>query len=119
MADVIDKRMEQKVVNELLATEEVRPTEIHRRLTDVTTVRLRVRHFQNDETQIRDKPRRCRPATAVTAHNKSLTDNASVQFVCHFAGDNELKQSFRDVLQVQVRNFTTLVYSVLAFAEVC
>jgi hypothetical protein len=23
------------------------------------------------------------------------------------------------VLQVQVRNFTTLVYSVLAFAEVC
>jgi hypothetical protein len=32
---------------------------------------------------------------------------------CHFADDNKLKQSFRDVLQSQCREFTTLVYKVL------
>jgi hypothetical protein len=82
MADVIDKRMKWRVVTEFLTAEEVIPIEIHRRLSivygehtvGVSAVRLWVGRFKSGETEIGDKPRSSRPATAVTAGNMICID---------------------------------------------
>jgi hypothetical protein len=63
VADVADRCMKQQVEKVSLIAKEVSPVEIHRCLNslfgeltiDVSTVRHWVRHFNSDETEIRDK----------------------------------------------------------------
>jgi hypothetical protein len=68
---------------ELLTAEEVGATEIHRRpnsvrgehTVGVSAVRRCVGHFKSDETEIGDKRRSGRPATAVTRTARAVLEH--------------------------------------------
>ena len=94
MESEVDARIKQRCVIEFLTAEGIAPIDIHRRLgkfygddtIDVSNVRRWVRHFQDGEKGVHDKPRPGRPCTAVTPRNEERLDQL-------IRGDRRIKTS--------------------------